>query len=123
MKSKVVSMSLISLFLSILALPLFGAHDDCDMPCCRVTVPCCETEEISSRCPTMKEEQDSFPVLVPSVPRPASIKHYDLPVVSSVPVSDVISIDSHRSDLDESLRFSASHTKIPLYFLHHSLLI
>lgn len=123
MKHKTVSISLIFLFVSALALPLLAAADECDMPCCVVTVPCCETASARTECPAMVPGQDNAPVLLPVAPGPKKSEFSYPALLSSI---SPFTFDTGRElngQLDRIDTQPRSHTKVPSYLLTHSLLI
>ncbi len=116
---RTISLTLITFFVSVLALPLFAAADNCDMPCCRINVPCCETEDVTLECPALAQGQDRASILLPMLPRPVKSEFCSVFYLSEVPDSD---FDSNKGTC---LPFDGqvSYHKVPYYFLTHSLLI
>lgn len=120
---KIVSTLLVSFFLGVFALPLFAAVDDCDMPCCTVTVPCCEKDQSRPECPTLVQGRDLSPLLLPVAPKPVTTKLSYFLVLSSC---DLYGFDSENSPGRQSADlqdFSVSYSRIPHYLLIHAYLI
>ncbi|MFQ6673767.1 MAG: hypothetical protein ACE5GH_03145 [Fidelibacterota bacterium] len=99
------------------------AVDDCQIPCCRLADPWCETEEATSRCPTLTEGQHEA-LFVPSISPPEVTRKppHLLTSIGVITGNLDIGIGSH-SRLDRSSGNLLSHPGIPLYFQLHALLI
>lgn len=120
---KIVTISLLLLFSSTFALPLFSSVDDCDMSCCQMVIPCCELAYTEEECPGMAKGQDTRPILLPMVPQSPTTKTDYFPVLHEIQINDP-NFHSYSSSFPKNDDYLfGSHIKIPFYFLTHSLLI
>ena len=119
---KTISSLLVLIFSTTAAFPLtFG--EVCEMTPCQTEVTCCDFDKTEIPCDMSIVEGESIPVLLPIAPVPKGNKQFSIDLFNSFLQQDSDAHETtlgHPNPLKDYLDY---HSKIPLYYQIHSLLI
>ncbi|MCH8010707.1 MAG: hypothetical protein IIA61_01965 [Candidatus Marinimicrobia bacterium] len=119
---EIISRLLVLIFSTTVALPLtFG--EVCEMTFCQTKLACCDFDKNETPCGMSVVEGESIPFFLPVAPVPKGNKQFSIDLFNSFLQQDTGAHEtalSHPNFLEDYLDY---HSKIPIYYQLHSLLI